>query len=175
MRPSHLSTSPQSLATPAAFTFSTASSRVAHDFLQEILCPFHPAFWHSAPQYDTCLQREQRLSDAHCFLQCEQLIATTWTVQWCGKQRNRARVLFPFPETARLFSRRKRALDWALEGSADHPLCSLSWGLGICTDKATCYGDENFSALKEPLLKRIVLKPEMRKKEISQILCGNFH
>ena len=47
-----------------------------------------------------------------------------------GKQGNRARVLFPFPETARLCFRRKRVLDWALEGTADHTLCTLSWELG---------------------------------------------
>ena len=47
-----------------------------------------------------------------------------------GKQGNRARVLFPFPETARLCFRRKHVLDWALEGTVDHPLCTLSWELG---------------------------------------------
>ena len=44
-----------------------------------------------------------------------------------GKQGNRARVLFPFSETARLCFRRKRVLDWALKGTADHPLCSRGW------------------------------------------------
>ena len=39
------------------------------------MCPFHAAFWHSAPQYEACLQREQRLSALQCFPHCEQLIA----------------------------------------------------------------------------------------------------
>jgi len=47
-----------------------------------------------------------------------------------GEQGNRARVLFPFPETVKLCFRRKHVLDWALEGTADHPLCTLSWELG---------------------------------------------
>jgi hypothetical protein len=57
----------------AAATLSTTSSRVTHIFL----CPFHAACWHSALQYEACLQREQRLSAARCFPHCEQLIAFT--------------------------------------------------------------------------------------------------
>jgi len=54
---------------------------------------------------------------------------STLSQRW-GKQGNRARVLFPFPGTARLCFRRRHVLDWALEGTADHPLCTLSWELG---------------------------------------------
>jgi len=32
---------------------------------------FHPFFWHSAPQYQVCLQIEQRLKDSPFFPQCE--------------------------------------------------------------------------------------------------------
>ena len=47
-----------------------------------------------------------------------------------GKQGNRARVLFPIQETARRCFRRNCVLDWVLEGTADHPRCTLSWELG---------------------------------------------
>ena len=47
-----------------------------------------------------------------------------------GKRGHRARALFSSPEAARLCLRRKHVLDWALEGVADHPLCTVSWELG---------------------------------------------
>ena len=84
MRPSHLSTPRQSLgvAALAAWNFSNTSRRVTH----VCLCPFHAAFWHLAPRHASCLQREQRLSAAPCFPQCEQpLIArdpTFWSLRF---------------------------------------------------------------------------------------------
>jgi hypothetical protein len=68
MRPSHLSTSRQSEAECAALIFCRRLFTAiggAHVFL----CCFHPAFWHSAPQYWAVLQIEQRFIAASCFPQ----------------------------------------------------------------------------------------------------------
>mmetsp|Transcript_20832 Transcript_20832/g.50357 ORF Transcript_20832/g.50357 Transcript_20832/m.50357 type:complete len:258 (-) Transcript_20832:192-965(-) len=67
MRTSHSSTPRHFPAVCAASTFAQISfidSGGAHLFLWRL----HPAFWHSAPQYQTCLQIEQRFS-APCFPQ----------------------------------------------------------------------------------------------------------
>ena len=56
MRPSHLSPSLQFPTNLAALTFSITLSSVRHFFL----C--HAAFCHAAPQYEACLQHEQRFS-----------------------------------------------------------------------------------------------------------------
>ncbi|KAJ1488283.1 hypothetical protein T484DRAFT_2120119 [Baffinella frigidus] len=81
MRPSHLSTPLQSRAACAAINLSKTSDRGtggSHVFLWR----FQPAFWHSAPQYEACLQREHFLSSTPfppCLPQWAQLGTLAWT------------------------------------------------------------------------------------------------
>jgi len=74
MHPSHFRTPRQSPVASAAKIFAATSSRGtggAHLFLWR----FQSAFWHSAPQYEASLQREQRLNPTPCLPQWAQLSA----------------------------------------------------------------------------------------------------
>ena len=107
LKSSHFSTSRQSSPRFAALIFSKTSSRVTHVFV----CPFHAAFWHSAPQYEACLQRTQRLSALRFLPQCEQLLiahtqnaaqGSIWRL--CHQQLSPHRPqILPSPKKKRLF------------------------------------------------------------------------
>ena len=55
----------------AAVTFSCKSFR-DRGGAHVGMCVFHPAFWHSDPQWEACLQTEQRLSALRCLPQWAQ-------------------------------------------------------------------------------------------------------
>ena len=74
MRPSHCRTPRQSPVAPAALIFEATSCRGTGG-AQVFLWRFQSAFWHEAPQYEACLQREQRLNSAPCLPHLEQLSA----------------------------------------------------------------------------------------------------
>ena len=74
MRPSHCRTPRQSPVAYAVLIFAATSCRGtggAHVFLWR----FQFAFWHATPQYEACLQTEQRLNPAPCLPQWAQICA----------------------------------------------------------------------------------------------------